>query len=459
MNPEKFLMLKILDGDTDEREVAFKEVANNGVDISYFFVNPEFWDYIIKHKKKYKVLPSRSTFEHKFGINGSIKVDEPLKYYIDEIKKYKRYRIAAAAMDKADEFFAKGDYDTGIVHLRNELKKIETTISVTDMNLRTTIDERIDRYEYRIKNPGIDGIPSGLARLDEATYGWHGGEFNIIQAFLGNYKTWTMLYMARAALNAGYKVMIATVEMSQFQIARRLDSILSVTAFEKLRSGKFKDDKDILAFKNRMQAIKNLPDCILIGGVSFGELFLQSKIEEHEPDIVFIDGIYLMVDDNLNRNKAQWEQLNSISRGLKVLAENYNIPIVATTQAWKKSSKPGSKGDESVEDIAYSGGMAQNADNVVSLGRIYDPVAESFTNRVWVKLTKVREGEPVKFQAVIDFDNMTLREALGVSDDRSNMPYELSDEYGNNDNGLVEGVHYNVGVNKDEVVDDDEIPF
>jgi len=328
------------------------------------------------------------------------------------------------------------------------------------MNLRTTIDERIDRYEYRIKNPGIDGIPSGLARLDEATYGWHGGEFYIIQALLGNYKTWTMLYMARAALNAEYKVMIATVEMSQFQIARRLDSILSVTAFEKLRSGKFKDDKDILAFKNRMQTIKNLPDCILVGGVSFGELFLQSKIGEHEPDIVFIDGIYLMVDDNLSRNKAQWEQLNSISRGLKVLAENYNIPIVATTQAWKKSSKPGSKGDESVEDIAYSGGMAQNADNVVSLGRIYDPVAESFTNRVWVKLTKVREGEPVKFQAVIDFDNMTLREVLGVSDDRSNMPYELSDEYGNNDNGLVEGVHYNVGVNKNDVVDDDdEIPF
>ena len=130
--------------------------------------------------------------------------------------------------------------------------------------------------------------------------------------------------------------------------------------------------------------MNTMPECIIIGGVSFGELFLQAKIEEYEPDIVFIDGIYLMVDDDLNSRKAQWEQLNHISRGLKITAENYQVPVIATTQAWKKSAKPGSKGDESVDDIAYSGGMAQNADNIVSLGRIYDYIAEAYTNRVWV---------------------------------------------------------------------------
>ena len=265
------------------------------------------------------------------------------------------------------------------------------------------------------------------------------------------HNTWTLLHMAKAAMEAGYRPLIATVEMGQFQVARRLDSILSKTEFEKIRSGRFADQKDIDDFKARMDQIKGMTECIVIGGVSFGELYLQSKIEEHEPDIVLVDGLYLMVDDDPFRRKAQWEQLNSISRGLKIMAENYQVPIIATTQAWKKSAKPGSKGDESTDDIAYSGGMAQNADNVVSLGRIYDPVAEAYTNRIWVKLTKLREGEPVKFQAQLDFNVMNMKEVIGINDARTG-DYKLEGIE------LLEGVDYNVGKSQ-SIEDDDEIPF
>jgi len=456
MNPEKFLMLKVLEGDAKSRDAAFKQLSDRGIDISYFMTSPDYWSFVVKHKKQYKSFPSRKTFEKQFGVKEQIDVPEPLAFYMDEIAQHKRYRIVASAMDKADEFFAADKIDDGIAYLRSEVKKVDSTFVTKDMNIAKTVEQRIERYQYRIDNPGVDGIPSGLPRLDQATYGWHGGEFNIIQAYLGSYKTWTLLHMAKAAMEAGYRPLIATVEMGQFQVARRLDSILAKTAFEKIRSGQFQDDKEIEAFKQRMDLIKGMPECIIIGGVSFGELFLQAKIEEYEPDIVFIDGIYLMVDDDPNSRKAQWEQLNHISRGLKITAENYQVPVIATTQAWKKSAKPGSKGDESVDDIAYSGGMAQNADNIVSLGRIYDYIAEAYTNRIWVKLTKLREGEPIKFQATLDFNSMTLRESIGVSDERSASAYELS---GDEDESLTEGKDYNVGIDKAVIDEDEEIPF
>lgn len=862
MHPEKELALKILDGSVKDRDVAFKALSDRGIDMSYFMQNPDYWSFIIGHKKQYKSLPTRKTFEKHFGITENIEVNEPIAFYMDKIAVHKRYRIVASAMDDADKLFENGSIDDGIAHLRSEIKRIDSTFVSKDLSIKNSVEERIKRYEYRMNNPGVDGIPSGLIRLDEATYGWHGGEFNLIQAYLGSYKcvseyslvrtvkgdiitlrefknrgekyihsyneetgkmvvsrvrnvvetgikegykvktslgretvvsdvhpyltddgwkklkelkvgdrialprimectnensgtleeawflglmlsegsttkgeacfstgssevlikaysfaklynlevvktgkydyrfsskerynpnyarelvrrfelagcksedkyicsealswikpakamlikslfdgdgsvgkngkelqyttaseklaygiqsillefgiisfckkyinkfkgfyrislnpdetkkfvncmpklieekqdkifsggnknsytdtvrlpealinamddavssfgrknffnvektygaknmktqgagksilgrrcrllyqakclssehykeimyyvdreiymdkvvsiekvgkvkmldlevegthnfvvnntivhnTWTLLYMAKAAMEAGYKPLIATVEMGQHQIARRLDSILSKTEFEKIRSGRFTDQKDIDEFKLRMQQIKGMTECVVIGGVSFGELYLQAKIEEHEPDIVLVDGIYLMVDDDPFRRKAQWEQLNTISRGLKVMAENYNIPIVATTQAWKKSAKPGSKGDETTDDIAYSGGMAQNADNAVSLGRIYDPVAEAFTNRLWIKLTKLREGEPIKFQAQMDFSVMAMKEVLGINDARSG-EYELEGA------DLEEGRDYNVGKSAASE-DDDEIPF
>ena len=451
MHPEKELVLKLLDGGVKERESSFRELNERGIDMSYFMQFPDYWSFIIGHKKQYKSLPTRKTFEKHFGINEHIEVNEPMRFYMDKIAVHKRYRIVAAAMDTADKQFENGDIDAGIAFLRSEIKKIDSTFVSKDMSITGSVDERVKRYEYRMNNPGVDGIPSGMARLDEATYGWHKGEFNLIQAYLGSYKTWSLLYMAHAAMVAGYKPLIATVEMGQYQIARRLDSILSKTEFEKIRSGRFADQKDIDDFKARMDQIKGMTECIVIGGVSFGELYLQSKIEEHEPDIVLVDGLYLMVDDDPFRRKAQWEQLNSISRGLKIMAENYQVPIIATTQAWKKSAKPGSKGDESTDDIAYSGGMAQNADNVVSLGRIYDPVAEAYTNRIWVKLTKLREGEPVKFQAQLDFNVMNMKEVIGINDARTG-DYKLEGIE------LLEGVDYNVGKSQ-SIEDDDEIPF
>lgn len=461
MNYEKLVILKTLDEHDAGRDEAFKTVLDSGVDHTFFLDHPKYWTFINSHRKKYGKFPSLDTFAKHFKLKSVPEIKEPIEFYIDGLVKNKRRHLMLSVFSEAEDLFDQDHIDAGIVKVKSALKKIDSTFKGADLSIPGSVDERVANYEYRLNNPGVDGIPSGLTKLDEATFGWHPGELIVLHAYLGSYKSWTLLYMVYAAMQAGFKPMIATVEMGQLQIARRLDSILTSTEFDKLRAGSFQDKKDFAAFKNRMDAIKSMPECTIIGGVSFGELFLRAKLDEHTPDILFIDGIYLMQDDEGGK-KAQWEQLNSISRNLKLIAEDYGIPVFATTQAWKPGRKQGSQGDESVDNVAFSGGMMQNADVGLSIGRIYDPVIEEFTNKLWIKLTKLREGEPVKFQAEIDFSAMQLKELQGIADLRTRGDADSSDK----DDDVTEiefepppVENTDAKINRGKEYYEDEIPF
>lgn len=416
MNYGKLLMLKALDGDEDDRSEKFIKILKRGIDKSYFNLNPDYWDFVVEHSKKYGAYPSADTFKKQFGIE-EIQVHEPVEFYIDELCKYKRFRIMGNAMDKADKLFEVGKIDEGISEIRRSFSHIDDTFMSDDLSIRDSVQERLNLYEKRFKNPGVDGVPSGLPILDKATYGWHPGEFTVVMAMLGGYKTWMLLFLAKAAIMAGFKPLVATVEMGKLQIARRLDAILTGVPFETLRSGSFGTNQDFDDFKAKMDKISHMvEDAVITGGSSFGEMFLQAKIEEHKPDILFVDGLYLMSDDE--RKKADWEALKSISKNIKNIAEINQIPIVATTQMdVKKAEKKAGK--EMISFMNYSMGIAQAADNVISSGRIWDAVREEYLNEMIIKTLKLREGEPIRFKVRIDLGTMVLRDSMEIADNRS----------------------------------------
>lgn len=448
MNYEKLMLLKALNGDEPEREEAFKGILARGVDASYFFIDPLMWKKTLEYKRKYGKYPTRKTFERMFSITEVIPIDEPIEYYTDELVKTKRYRVVATAMNYADKEFENGNVDTAIASLKLALKTAEATLQSTDLVYTQSVDVRKADYEKRILHPGVDGIPSGLAKLDAASFGWHNGELIMLAAPTGSYKTWTMLYMVRAAMLAGYKPLVCTVEMPGKQLARRMDSIMTSTEFERIRSGKFEDAQAIARFQAEMDKLKNGPECIFMGGVSFGPLLIQSKIDEYQPDIVFVDGFYLMNDDSGGARKQQWEMLMDISKGLKETARAYDIPVFFTTQSWE-SSKKGSKGAETISNLAFSQAVGNNIDIGMIIGRVYDVILESFTNRIWLKVVKMREGEPVKFMVELDFTGMAMR-PVAMGSGGEDVDKDESEEE------LVEGIHYNKGADKLRVKGEDE---
>lgn len=421
MNYEKLLMQRLLQGDAQQRETNFKQILDAGVTQDYFVSNPEYFDFAYKHRKTYGSYPAQQTFLDNFKIED-LNPQEPINFYLNGIKDRYHVKLLQSAINAADNHCViDSDIIKATAVLNKAIKQIENSkLDLDDLSLSNSVDERLSRYEERMKNPGIDGIPSGFPKLDAQTYGWHGGEFNLLVAPAGTMKTWTLCQLIKTSLIAGNKCLIGTIEMGKYQVARRLDSLLSETKFDKIRSGKFDSDEEFNQFKSSLSKVKDLADCVIIGGVGFGESFLRNKIETHRPDIVFVDGLYLMFDDEGGQN--HWLQMMNISRALKIIAEEYQVPIVCTTQL--NNVKNGSKGDESVTDIMYAQALSQNADNIVSLGRIYDDVLEEYTNRLWMKLLKVREGEGARFQVEWDFSNMELKE---VNEDALDISYDHKD--------------------------------
>jgi hypothetical protein len=93
------------------------------------------------------------------------------------------------------------------------------------------------------------------------------------------------------------------------------------------------------------------------GGVGW----LRSKIRDFKPDIVFVDGMYLMKDDRTNSRNVDWKNITNISQDLKLTAQDFDIPLVGVTQANRSADK--STGEDLTE-LAYADALGQDADAV-----------------------------------------------------------------------------------------------
>lgn len=415
MNFDKLTILSLLEGDKANREDNFRYFTKQGFDRSFFTIAPNYYDFVINHRKKHGAYPSAQTFRGKFNI-GQVDVSEPLSFYLDELGKVRALKVLGEAMDKSDNLFVRGDLSKGVSVLELAINRVKKSIQVDhDLSIRDSVDERWEKYQDRINNPGVNGIPTGFDYLDSYTHGWQKGELNMLVAKLGSMKTWTLLTMAlaatesaalRAKLGRPLKVLVGTVEMGAEQLARRLDAKATSTRFENIRSGVFDNKKDIATFKRKLYQFSKNTEITIIGGAAYNEAFLRSKVELYEPDITFIDGMYLMADER--GAKAHWEKMMNISMGLKILAKESNQPIIATSQLGTKEK--GSKGNESADDVMYAKAIMQNADNGIALGRIYDDTTERYTGDLWVVPIKLREGEGRKFKLRYNFNTMDHEE-------------------------------------------------
>ena len=129
---------------------------------------------------------------------------------------------------------------------------------------------------------------------------------------------------------------------------------------------------------------------------------VAAEIEKHKPDVVLIDGVYLMEDDQQARD--DWLRVAHITRDLKKLAKRINKPIIINTQADKKSNK---KTGPSLDTVMYTQAIGQDSDDVYALYR--DEVMLS-DNELGLVIRKQREGGLGKVIFNWDFNTMDFGE-------------------------------------------------
>ena len=229
------------------------------------------------------------------------------------------------------------------------------------------------RIEEIANKEGLSGVPSGFDKIDKLTSGWQSSDLVIIAARPGMGKTALTLSMARnIAVNSNIPVAFFSLEMSSVQLITRLISSETGLSSEKLRTGRLeKHEWEQLNVK--VKALEKAP--LFIDDTPSLSIFdLRAKARrlssQHNVKMIIIDYLQLMTAGGSQKGGNREQEISTISRNLKALAKELNVPVIALSQLSRAVETRGGSKRPILSDLRESGAIEQDAD-IVSF--IYRP--------------------------------------------------------------------------------------
>ncbi|MFN4253554.1 MAG: replicative DNA helicase [Saprospiraceae bacterium] len=269
---------------------------------------------------------------------------------------------------------------TDVFNLLDEAEK--GLFSITQNNLSRTF-ESMGSLASRVlkqvedlskKSDGLTGVPSGFTDLDRLTAGWQSSDLIILAARPGMGKTSFVLACAlNAAKDFGKPVALFSLEMANAQLVQRLLSMESEIPANKFRNGKMEDYEwqQLQVTVEKMNAVPIFIDDT--PGINVFELRAKCRRlkMQHDIQMVIIDYLQLMTGTSENnRNGNREQEISSISRALKGMAKELNVPVIALSQLSRAVETRGGSKRPQLSDLRESGAIEQDADIV---GFIYRP--------------------------------------------------------------------------------------
>lgn len=308
-----------------------------------------------------------------------------------------------------------------------QMRDLHST-GVSDDGLLLAKSAALLRQEYLTKKEagGITGIPYGWDPLDMATSGMQPEEFVVIYGRPKNMKTWIALKICAAAYEANRRVMVYSKEMSREAMMRRMASIICEVDYERLRTGKLTPLMEEQFFET-LDMLEQIEAHNAEGDQRRSLFFtsdkgnrdpgagtvdaLAAKAEKFRPDLILVDGFYLMKDGRTGMRSRDHKQVSHISGDLKILAQELSIPIIGTTQANRMANK--GKGDD-LEELSFADAIGQDADVVMRAFRGKGP---SGNPAVLLTFPGVREAQlnPFVVNAVPGADFSLLQSNVDVN--------------------------------------------
>jgi len=229
------------------------------------------------------------------------------------------------------------------------------------------------RIEEIANREGLSGIPSGFTKVDKLTSGWQPSDLIIIAARPGMGKTALTLSMARnIAVEHNIPVAFFSLEMSSVQLITRLISSETGLSSEKLRTGNLaKHEWEQLNVK--VKGLEKAP--LFIDDTPSLSIFdLRAKARrlssQHGIQLIIVDYLQLMTAGGSQKGGNREQEISTISRNLKALAKELNVPVIALSQLSRAVETRGGSKRPLLSDLRESGAIEQDAD-IVSF--IYRP--------------------------------------------------------------------------------------
>lgn len=265
------------------------------------------------------------------------------------------------------------------------------------------ISEAYRRMQKAAKQDGgLSGITTGYKKLDKLTLGWQRSDLIIIAARPAMGKTAFVLSMAkRMAVDNNIPVAMFSLEMSNVQLVNRLISNICEIEQSKIRSGQL-TNKEWQNLDSKISLLQNAP-LYLDDTPSLSITELRSKarklVREHNVQCIIIDYLQLMNATGMNPGSRE-QEVSMISRNLKGLAKELDIPVIALSQLNRTlEGRQGIEGKRpQLSDLRESGAIEQDADMVCFIHRpeyyrIYDDgKGHSYIGMAEIIIAKHRNG-------------------------------------------------------------------
>ncbi|MCX6278416.1 MAG: replicative DNA helicase [Bacteroidetes bacterium] len=274
--------------------------------------------------------------------------------------------IKEAYEDTTDVFDLLDKAETGLFAIS------ETSIGKSYMDMQSIIKEAIKEIAAGRNQEGkLKGVGSGFTELDRITSGWQKSDLIIIASRPGMGKTAFALTMARnAAIDFRKPVAIFSLEMASVQLVTRLISSETEIPQEKLRKGNM-EDHEWAQLNARITSLIDAP--LFIDDTAALSIFdLRAKCRRlkahHDVQMIIVDYLQLMQGSQDTRGNRE-QEISSISRSLKTLAKELNVPVIALSQLSRASEKRAAAAKPILSDLRESGSIEQDADMVLFIYR------------------------------------------------------------------------------------------
>ena len=264
--------------------------------------------------------------------------------------------------------------------------------------LEKVMGETFEHLEHVHAGAGtVLGVDTGFADLNDQMSGFQKGDLIILAARPSVGKTAFALTLARnAAVEAGVGMAIFSLEMSKMQLAQRLLSVETKVDLHKLRTGRLSDE-DWMNLTHNIDRLARAPIYIDdTPGISVLEARAKARRlqREHGVGMVIID--YLQLMSGHIRTQSREQEISHISRGLKAMAKELDVPVLALSQLSRAVESRTDRRPQ-LSDLRESGSLEQDADVVMFIYRpeMYDlksPDGESLEGLAQIIIGKQRNG-------------------------------------------------------------------
>ncbi len=304
------------------------------------------------------------------------------------------------------------DADTLIAEAEKGVTELSGDIVVSnDQDMAQMVSDEMKRIDAAKNKPdGITGVPTGFRDMDAVTGGWQDTDLIVLAARPGVGKTSLAIGFVEGAASKGNPIGVFSLEMSRSQLVSRLLSIDSEIATNKIRRGVMHDFEwqQLHGAMERTSGLNIRIDDT--PGISITQLKAKARRWKRQHDIRMLVIDYLQLINGNGTHKGNREQeISFISRELKALAKELNIPVIALSQLSRSVETRGGTKRPQLSDLRESGAIEQDADIVMFIYRpeyyeiMEDEAGQSLKGVAEIIFAKHRNGglgtEKLKFEA------------------------------------------------------------